>query len=383
MLRHIRAAATVAIASLALISARDLRAQAQTRSTGTDPRWYPWLGCWAPDNAGTSSASATCVVPVSGSRDVEMLTVARGKVIERDRLDPSGKPQDVSGQGCQGTQTVNWSASGRQAFLHAGYTCGGITAGSSATLLALAPGGGWLRIERVRSGSGQIVNVQRFQPVSVAGALSSDETAAIQRQRRAIDMARAAAAAPITTDEILDAARHLDADVVTSWVSVSGQTFDANSQQIAALMNAGVPEGVVRAMLAASAGQAQNDYGNSYGNGYATTSAPPQQQQQTMYVCPPDGCYPQPQYSAYNGDGYYNPYMNPYMSPYPYSPYSLGFAPFSFIVRSKVRNVGPVGIHHGQSFVRPNGVRPPTQPVGRGPAGRPRGGGGGGGGRRP
>jgi len=381
MLRHIRAAATVATAALALISACGVRAQAQTRSTGTDPRWYPWLGCWAPDNVGTSSASATCIVPVAGSRDVEMLTVARGKVIERDRLDPSGKPNDVSGQGCQGTQTVNWSASGRQAFVHAGYTCGGITAGSSATLLAAAPGGGWLRIERVRSGSGQIVNVEHFRPVSADDALSSDETRAIERQRRAIEMARAAAAAPITTDEILDAARHLDADVVSSWVSVSGQTFDANSQQIASLMNAGIPESVVRAMLASS--QAQSDYGN----GYAANGAPTQQQptqMQTMYVCPPDGCYPQPQYSAYNGDGSYNPYMNPYMSPYPYSPYSLGFAPYSFIVRSKVRNVGPVGIHHGQSFVRPNGVRPPSQPVGHGPAGRPRGGGGrSGGGRRP
>jgi hypothetical protein len=249
-------------------------------------------------------------------------------------------------------------------FLHADYTCAGATRGTSTTIFALSPEGEWLRIERVRSGGGSVVSTDRLHEIDVPAALSPDIARSIETQRRAITTARAAAATPITTDEIIDAVRALDGDVVRSWLVASEQQFSVDAQQIAMLTNAGVPLTVLQ-VIAGQNTQPQNALvvvsGNTgaYANnpGYAEPDYP---QMTTMRRCPPDACYPTNPYSTYNGYGY-EPQVG---YPYSYAPY---YYPAPIVVVSQGANRGVNhgfrGVNHGVNRAVNQGFRQPARPT--------------------
>src|SRR4051812_36953946 len=78
----------------------------------TDPRLYPFLGCWRSDAADPRAARAsglTCVVPVNGTPDVEMLNVVDGRVASRRRIEANSRAHAIDGQGCRGQERTSWS----------------------------------------------------------------------------------------------------------------------------------------------------------------------------------------------------------------------------------------------------------------------------------
>lgn len=383
--------------------------RAQSEPLDLDPRWNAWLGCWTADTtrtgaAAVSAASATCIVPVEGTRAVEVLTIARGAIVARERLDASGRPHSINGNGCRGTETVNWSGSARRVYLHSAYTCSGAQAGSSTSLYAISSSGAWLRVEKVRSGSGAVTSFTQLRPTSLSSALSSNTIRAIESRQRLIATARAAVAVAITAQEIVDAVNNLDGDVVRAWLIASDQTWNFDVTQIALLTNAGVPSPILA--LVVSRGATQIDVAVAPTVYSVPIVEQPAVVTTAMNVCAPATCAPQ--YSAYNGygyaPGYANPYGNPYASPYggplnpppypyPYSPFGFGaFSPFGSTTPIVINNTGNRdGNRDGKRDGRHNWSRPGSthghggQPVtwstGRGgPIGRPGSGGGGGGG---
>ena len=138
-----------------------------------------------------------------------------------------------------------------------------------------------------------------------------DAALSVERRQLAITTARAAAAAPITVDEIIDAVHNLDSDVVRSWIVASDQQFDLDGQQVALLAHAGLPAPVMQAIVGARMSQmampgdsmrGADAYSNypSNNQGYAT------QPYQPMTTIPVSAgrCPSSNPYSAYNGDGY-------------------------------------------------------------------------------
>lgn len=350
----------VFVASTALIAAAVVgRAELPSRTPAPDSRWDAWLGCWAVDTAGTgqSARGITCVVPIAGSRAVEALTFARGKVVARDRLDSGGEPHAVSGQGCRGFETMDWSVSGRRALLRSDYVCGS-TKGSSSTIYAIAPGGDWLRVEQVRSGNGVTESVERRRPIPVVPEVSADAARAIEDRRMAIATARAAAAAPITTDEIVEAIHAVDPSVVRTWIVASGQSFALDGASLAWLVRADVPQSVLQVMMADEAplpAPALERVSSYYGGApaqiytgptaYASATANPPEMQ-TMYPCQYDGCNAVPNpYSILNGYGVY-----PYGYAAPFTPFTSTF-PGGFLINRFTGNGRVVGrrpVNHKQ-----------------------------------
>ena len=312
MVDHLR---TLAVGAMVLVAASSRAAMAQSPTAELDSRWFAWLGCWTPTDA--STRSVTCVIPIAGSRDAEALTIARGAIVTRERLDASGRPHSLDGNGCRGMETVNWSATDRRVYLRSDYVCGRTgrdSPGSTVGLFAIASTGEWLRVEKVRSGSGAIVNVNRFRPTDLSSVLTVSVIRSIESQQRAIATARAAIAAPITTEEVVDAVNNLDGDVVRTWLVVTDQPWAVDGTQIVALQNAGIPAPIMQVIGGRWVPQAtplveltiNNNAAPPYGDG--------------LPGCGPYGC--PNRYSMYNGfDG------SPFPYPYPYSP--LGFNPFS------------------------------------------------------
>jgi len=310
MVNHLR---TLAVGALVLVAASSRAAMAQSPTAELDSRWFAWLGCWTPTDP--STRSVTCVIPIAGSRDAEALTIARGAIVTRERLDASGRPHSIDGNGCRGMETVNWSATDRRVYLRSDYVCGRTgrdAPGSTVGLFAIASTGEWLRVEKVRSGSGAIVNVNRFRPTDLSSVLTVSVIRSIESQQRAITTARAAVAAPITTEEVVDAVNNLDGDVVRTWLVVTDQPWALDGVQVVALENAGIPAPIMQLiggrLVQPQAPLVQLSINNNNASPY----------DDGMPGCGPYGC--PNRYSMYNGfDG------SPF--PYPYSPF--GFNPFS------------------------------------------------------
>jgi hypothetical protein len=382
MSSHFRSIAVLASTALFLAPVA-APAQTLTRAPQSDSRWDPWLGCWGVDTSSSgnrqSSPGVTCVLPIAGSHAVEALTYARGKVVARDRLDSSGEPHTVSGQGCRGFETIDWLSSGRRALLRSDYTCGG-TRGSSSTIYAIAPGGDWLRIEQVRSGTGVAVSLERRRPVPLIPDVPAEAARMIEDRRMAITTARAAAATQITTAEVIEAVHIVDPGVVRSWIVVSGQSFDLDGSEVATLIRADVPQSVLAAMMPyetpmpATYVRPVTVYGAAPGNegpvAYASANA--NDYDGNGYGgCPSMSCNGSPNpYSILNGYGVY-----PYgygAGGFPFSPFNNAFP--SIVINNRGNNNNNNRGHNnnghrpvGRPFVRPVGTTGTAGTVGSGP----------------
>lgn len=340
------------IAALTLATGLMLAAAhgAPAQTVATDPRWYPWLGCWQADASEmgeqSTSSSATCIVPITGSASVEALTIARRRVVARDRLDASGRPHAIDGQGCQGMEVVNWSSTGRRALLRSDYTCASGIKGTTTTVFAISPTGEWLRVEEVRSGGGTTLSVTRLREVGPLPAVSTDAARAIDERRRAIVVARAAAATAITAIEATDAAYTLGESVVRAWLLAS-DPLGLDSRQVAALTRPDLS--MVQALASLSSGYSwPSPYGDNDRDVYMNSSvyvAPPVSspyEANAPYPCSPLNCYGLNPYSPFNGFG----------------------APFGFAVittspfRSHRGRDGKSFNHQFHDGHRPNGSRP-------------------------
>src|SRR5581483_7222895 len=177
------------------------------------------------------------------------------------------------------------------------------------------------------------VSVERRFPVATLSMIPPDVARAIDDRHLAITTARAAAASPITVDEIAEAVHAVDPAVVRAWIVASAQRFDVDERQIAQLVRADVPQSVIDAIRAERVADVMVlDTARSVSQP-VYLSSPTAPAMTTMTVCPPEGCRPS-SYSAYNGNAYYPyTYVYGYGSPVFYWPYSVVYSPGSFAGR--------------------------------------------------
>jgi hypothetical protein len=261
--------------ALVFVSAGFLRAQTAgdaQRAQPSDTRWSPWLGCWQTADA---NAPITCIVPTTRASAVDVVTVVDGQVDSRQRIDADGQAHPIDRAGCRGRETVTWSPTGHRVYRRDDLVCPGGVNGISTTLMAISPAGEWLNIEGVRAGAGSLERLDRFHDAGLPSTIPKDIRTAIAKRQLAITTARAAAAAPITEADVIEANAQVEPGVVRSWLAESG-------------VSASVAE------MVAPQRQAQPTMQQEPGTPYAE-SAP----------CTPNACYAPNSYSPYNGYSVY------------------------------------------------------------------------------
>jgi len=381
----------------------------QTSQSTVDPRWLPWLGCWRSDASSPTApaASTTCVVPATGSTGVEELSISSGRIVERRRFEADARPHPMQESNCAGTRTSQWSPGGRRVYVRSEYTCDAGFSGTSTSIIALSSTGDFIEAEHVRAGRGSVEHITHLRDAGLPDGVPAEVIAALAPRRLAITTARAAAIAPLASDDVLEALQQVDASAVRGWLTENGQQFTLNGDQIAGLIRADVPQSVLQAMVGwapqpstGQPGAAQDVYTtrSNTGGGIVVYGSQAMQGQPTSngLYCNASGCYSENPYSGYNGyNGFvYSPYQDGYPY-YPYAPFAFGY-PFGFGSSVIVNNGNrfPHGRFNGPFGINKPVGRPPVggfpmagggQPVPRGgqpPVQRP-GGQPGGGGRRP
>ena len=219
------------------------------QDTGTDSRWLAFVGCWEPLG---SAKSQVCVVPVAGSSAVDLVKIEKGEVITRERIIADGQRVATAHGDCTGWQSAEWSALGDRLYLRSENSCptGATRAGTG--LIAMTRDGQWLYIQGATRGLETGVEVQRYHeapddvliPDEIKDALRLDLASAMQ--------ARAAAKAPLSTEDVADASRHVDAAIVEAWLVERGGPFMVDAKRLVTLANAGVPSRTIDVLVALS-----------------------------------------------------------------------------------------------------------------------------------
>ena len=295
--------------------------------------WQALAGCWEPV-AGPDPA-AVCVLPLGGSV-VEMVTVADGRVASRERLDASGERQPGTRESCAGWDRARWSADGRRLYLKSEHTCDALQLRGSGVIAMPSPDE-WIDVRGVGVVGGPVdVRMRRFRALADAGVLPAElarEVAALGERSAVRAAARASAAAPLGTAEVIDASRELDAGVLEAWLVENGDGFALDARRLTAMAEAGVPGSVIDVVVAltyprkfaierrvpgapGSVAVAPSVADSASGAGTQARGARPCRDYSVLMA----RCYDD--VPGYSSSGYgYSPYG---YSPYGYSPYGLG-----------------------------------------------------------
>jgi hypothetical protein len=278
--------------------------------------------------------------------------------------------------GCSGVETAQWSSTQTRIYVRGEYTCGTVR-GTSTRLLAISPTGEWLDFESVRSGGGSLEHLIRRRDVGLVAGVPADIATVLRNRQLAISAARASAAAPLSTSDVIDALRVVDPTIVRAWIIQTGTRFALTGLQATALVQANVPMSVIQAMMGdtRTAEEVAAEAATSAAAAYlATPSAPVVVSNVPGYAegmypppCPPPGCYGPNPYSMYNGYGY-SPYPGyPFSSPFGFGATPFFGAPiiivttgsgFNHVNRFPFTGHGPFVNPH-TPFVNPFGVHPP------------------------
>lgn len=238
-------------AILALGALLVARRGAAAQQGGADARWDAYLGCWqpvgAPDGARTS---LLCIVPGADASAADLVTVTDGRETAREHLDATGRHVANVRDGCKGWESGDWSADGERLYLHADFTCANGARQRSTALLALDANGDLLDVQGLESGKNTGVRVARYREATDPGPLPPDVANAVGARTMAVDAARVAAAAPLTTDNVIEASSHLNKLVVEAWLANRGDRMAVNGHELETLARGGVPGDVIDVMVA-------------------------------------------------------------------------------------------------------------------------------------
>lgn len=222
------------------------------------PGWQAFLGCWEPIAApagalpDTARAHLVCVVPVEGTSAVDMVTVVDGKVVERERVDATGTQYPMRKDDCVGTRSAAWSTVGQRLYVRSELVCDGGLRRISTGVISMTSMDEWMDVQTIAVGEQKAVRVLRYREARQGAAVPAEITAALGSRPFSVSAARLAATAPVSSSDIVDVSRHLDAAGVEVWLLEQTLGFTADAKRLVELTKAGVPGSVVDVVVALS-----------------------------------------------------------------------------------------------------------------------------------
>jgi hypothetical protein len=316
---------------------------ARAQNTTIDSRWLAYLGCWE----ALDTPSTLCLIPSADTSAVDLVTIKNGQVVTAEQILATGARVETARTECTGWHSAEWSAVSDRLYLRSEETCPGWGTRTGTGVIALSRDGQLLYIQGSTVGLRAGVRAQRYREITTTVDLPSEVRDALDALRpdlTASMQARAAATAPLAIEDLVEATRQLDVDVVEAWLVERSGSFTLDAARLTTLAKAGVPSRITDLMIALSypkmfainatshQGERRVITDESYAGGASYPLTPSYGDCLTAY--PPFG------YSSYYCDGFAGLY------PYGYSwfPYNYPLA----IVYTGGSSGGVGGTTHGR-----------------------------------
>ncbi|MES2525252.1 MAG: hypothetical protein V4617_21355 [Gemmatimonadota bacterium] len=259
------------LAGASLLSASIVAEQAAAQDSN-DPRWTPYLGCWAPpvdNNNATIGLSrsgsgggrdAVCVIPTASPNVVQVTSIVNGRKVAGETVDASGTRVAKTVDGCTGWESASWSEDGHRLLLRSEYKCANDLLRKSSGVFAISNDGSWVDVQGIDVNGASGVRVIRLRDIGVEGAtLRTIASAAIGdtvglgtsvRAAMSSQTIRLAAASPIDARDIFEVTRSIDLPVAKAWLAGLDQQFEVDANRLVRLADAGLPPDMIDLIVA-------------------------------------------------------------------------------------------------------------------------------------
>jgi hypothetical protein len=225
---------------------------AEAQNTTVDSRWIAYIGCW---KLISPRQTLVCVVPAVDTGAVDLVTIENGAVVKAEQVIAGGRRLETAHGECTGWQSAEWSRVSDRLYLRSEESCPGWGTRTGNGVLAMTREGQLLYIQGSTVGLQTGVHVERYREITDSLALPSevqDALDALHLDLTAASQARAMAKAPLGIDDLAEASRELDLDVVEAWLVERGSSFNLDGKRLVALAKAGIPSRITDLMIALS-----------------------------------------------------------------------------------------------------------------------------------
>jgi hypothetical protein len=319
---------------------------------------------------GKTLSRRVCVVPAPGTSAVDVVTVADTMVISRERVVATGEPVPATRERCRGWENARWSPDGRRVYLSSGYACADDVQRRSSGLMAISPRGEWLDVQAVTAGGRTGVRTLRYRAADPSAPLPREIATALEGVDAEAGPARVAAAAALTTADVVEVSGQVDAQVVWAWLAERGEGFTVNARSLSQMADAGVPADVLDVVVALSyprvfevnpaTRQGEVRSGKAEGGAAASTygyDPSVWRDRFSPYGWDPYWGYSTGHYSPF-GYGYYNPYggygYGAYGYPYGYGNYGGGVI-ITVVGGGQVQSASHGRVVNGRGYTQSSG----------------------------
>jgi uncharacterized membrane protein YgcG len=221
-----------------------------------DSRWSPWLGCWQLtletydyDDERPEGEVVVCLAPRANDMGVGVTTWADGAVVLTKTLVADGTEYAVDESGCKGWRSAEWSQDGRRLFISSELTCEGASARTISGVSMFLSGETWIDIQLISSGERKELVMRRYRNADMSSTEDWEKT---PQAAPVSPTARSAAARKLTIENIIEASRKVDAEVLEAMLVESQTTIHVDSQSLVLLADSNVPVGIIDLMVALS-----------------------------------------------------------------------------------------------------------------------------------
>jgi hypothetical protein len=261
-----------------LLVALAAAAPALAQSPLIEPRWLPWLGCWAPSSATpTEIAELTgvervCVFPDEAA-GVRIASITDDRISTRDAIPETGFQRSVSRDGCVGWQRASWGRTGKRLYRRTELFCDGGYRQVSTGMFVMLSAAEWAEIEATEAGGQQVVTIVRYREAADTTDAVRVVIGSLAGRSVAMRSARMSASAVPTVDEVIEAANQVDPSVVEAWLVHRRPGLEVTARDLRRMADAGVAPQVIDVMVELSHPAVA---GGRLGSGnYAVTRFPP------------------------------------------------------------------------------------------------------------
>ena len=261
-----RCALALAVCAVTGVAHAQSGVQSASRAQLSDPRWAAWIGCWTPVDAGavaislsgsSAPSSYVCVSPAAAVPGVDIASIVNGRIVARDRVDATGARNVKTVDGCTGWESAKWSSDGRRLFTRSEFTCPGNLTRRESGVFALTAYNEWLDVQGIDVMGSTSARATRFYEALVEVVPTDKPDSVVMRpvdspERYAVRTARMAAAAPVSSEQVLNLVQNVDVQVAEAFLTEVRPRFDVDAKTLVRLSDAGLPPRMLDLMVALS-----------------------------------------------------------------------------------------------------------------------------------
>ena len=233
----------------ALSGAAVLAGPVSGQDSDADSRWLPFVGCW--EGVGGEEEMGLLCFRMEGE-GVTLTNYVNGEVASQESLVADGRRQPVSVDGCEGVEIVRFSEDGRRAFTRTEFLCGDDEPRTGTGVMAFLAPNLWADIRTLEAGDEPFAWVQEYRLAGLDRIVEEGVEDPATGLGMAVRTARAAAAASLDLDDVIEASGQMDAKAVETFLVAKRDSFRPDGQDLVRLADAGVPETVIDAVVAVS-----------------------------------------------------------------------------------------------------------------------------------